>query len=380
MKKDIESLISSLKTNKKLSTFDEASTKQAVVLRLLSILGWDIFNVEEVYPDYSANSHTVSYALRARNASKVYIEVKKTQENLDNYQKQIVTAASRDGVELAVLTNGIIWWFFLPQMKGDWQQKWFFSADLLKQQPNAISVHFIDLLNKTKVLKGQSTKTAEALFQNKKQKIAASIIPQAWNQIISQPNKIFVELLVETTEKFCGFKVESELIEKFLKKHCQAWRLKESSSSIASPPSNFPPAQIVDDEPEIVEDEPETDRPANSSNPPQKRTQSFTDKELKQFSFNGSTYQVRAWEDMLTTLCDFFASNYPKDFEKVLWLSNDRKTHFSRYKDQLSIPEKIKGTDIYVETKLKADDIVRTADLLVSEFGLDPEDLVLTTK
>ena len=171
MKKDIESLISSLKTNKKLSTFDEASTKQAVVLRLLSILGWDIFNVEEVYPDYSANSHTVSYALRARNASKVYIEVKKTQENLDNYQKQIVTAASRDGVELAVLTNGIIWWFFLPQMKGDWQQKWFFSADLLKQQPNAISVHFIDLLNKTKVLKGQSTKTAETLFQNKKQKI-----------------------------------------------------------------------------------------------------------------------------------------------------------------------------------------------------------------
>ena len=83
---------------------------------------------------------------------------------------------------------------------------------------------------------------------------------------------------------------------------------------------------------------------------------------------------------MLTTLCDYFASNHAKDFEKVLWLSNDRKSYFSRYKDQLSIPEKIKGTDIYVETKLKPDDIVKTTDMLISEFGYSPDDLVMATK
>ena len=154
--------------------------------------------------------------------------------------------------------------------------------------------------------------------------------------------------------------------------HLQTWLLKVASTSIASPPSKIPTAQIVDDEPEIV-------LPVVSLKPPEKRTQSYADTELKSFSFNGSTYQVRAWDDMLTTLCDYFASHHAKDFEKVLWLSNDRKTYFSRYKDQLNIPEKIKGTDIYVETKLKADEIVKTTDMLILEFSYDPEDLVLTT-
>ncbi|MCK4987716.1 MAG: hypothetical protein KAS40_19420 [Desulfobacterales bacterium] len=63
MKQQIESFIDELKSNKKISTFDEASIKQAVVLRLLSFLGWDIFDVEEVYPNYSVNSHSVTYNL-----------------------------------------------------------------------------------------------------------------------------------------------------------------------------------------------------------------------------------------------------------------------------------------------------------------------------
>ena len=53
MQKKITAFIDELKANKKLATFDEASTKQAVVLRLLSFLGWDIFNVDEVFPDFS---------------------------------------------------------------------------------------------------------------------------------------------------------------------------------------------------------------------------------------------------------------------------------------------------------------------------------------
>ena len=45
MNKQIESFIDELRSNKKLSMFDEASTKQAVVLKLLSFLGWNIFKL-----------------------------------------------------------------------------------------------------------------------------------------------------------------------------------------------------------------------------------------------------------------------------------------------------------------------------------------------
>ena len=105
MQKQIASLINELKSNKRLSSFDEASTKQAVVLRLLSFLGWDIFNVEEVYPNYTMNSSHVSFALRVKDENKIIIEVKKIDEKLDNHQKKFVNLASGEGVDLAVCVD-----------------------------------------------------------------------------------------------------------------------------------------------------------------------------------------------------------------------------------------------------------------------------------
>jgi hypothetical protein len=82
---------------------------------------------------------------------------------------------------------------------------------------------------------------------------------------------------------------------------------------------------------------------------------------------------------MLTTLSNYFASTNNKDFEKVLWISNEQKARFSRYGDQLRIPEKVKKTDIYVETKLSPDEVVRTSAKLLAEFGYSKDDLDIET-
>ena len=181
MKKEIVSFIKSLKTNNKLEKFDEASTKQAVVLRLLSFLGWDIFNVDEVYPDFAVNSYSAAYSLRHKNANKILIEVKRVHEKLDNYQKPLLSFAAQEKVDISVLTNGITWWFYLTQSAGSSQDKWFYSADLLKQNDDAVVPNLIDLLGKNKVANGESLKAARALNQNKNQKIAADVIPEAWS-------------------------------------------------------------------------------------------------------------------------------------------------------------------------------------------------------
>ena len=39
------------------------------------------------------------------------------------------------------------------------------------------------------------------------------------------------------------------------------------------------------------------------------------------------------------------------------------------------IPEKVKKTDIYVETKMKPDEVVRTSAKLLAEFGYSKDDL-----
>lgn len=371
MKKQIDSFIKDLKSNKKLDTFDEASTKQAVVLRLLSFLDWDIFNVDEVSPDYAVNSFSVSYSLRINNSNKVFIKVKRINEKLENHQKSLLGFASREGVNVSILTNGIIWWFYLTAAAGSSQEKWFYSIDLLQQKTDDFVPQLIDLLSKNKVARGQALKTAKALNQNKKQKMASDIIPEAWNKIISQPNMIFVELLRETTEKICGYKVEAKIIERFLEKNLDKWLITKRPSASASPPPKIIEISNIEDKP--------TPRSIEPPKKSVKKAESYIDKEIKSYSFNGKSSPVRNWEDMLISLCDYFALIHSKDFEKVLWISGEDNTYFSRYSDQLRIPEKIKGTNIYVETKLGPNEIVKTSRSLLAEFGYHASDLTITT-
>jgi hypothetical protein len=59
---------------------------------------------------------------------------------------------------------------------------------------------------------------------------------------------------------------------------------------------------------------------------------------------------------------------------------DDHQPCFTRYADQLRIPEKIKKTNIYVETKLTPDEIVKTVGDLLTEFGYGHEELAITTR
>jgi hypothetical protein len=106
-----------------------------------------------------------------------------------------------------------------------------------------------------------------------------------------------------------------------------------------------------------------------------KLAKSYMDKSITAFSFNGNTYKVQTWVEMLTTLSDYLASMNHKNFEKVLWISNDQKARFSRYSEQLRMPEEVKRTDIYVETKLNPEEVIRTSCQLIAEFGYCTDDL-----
>ena len=48
-----------------LRSLDESATKQSVVLRLLSLCGWNQFDLSEVAPEYTVGNRRVDYALYA---------------------------------------------------------------------------------------------------------------------------------------------------------------------------------------------------------------------------------------------------------------------------------------------------------------------------
>jgi hypothetical protein len=370
MKKPLVSFIKDIRTSKKIFTFDEASIKQAVVLRLLSLLEWDIFNVEEICPDFSSANSTVSYALRIDHAGKVLLDVKRDHEGTDGLHKQLVDLAAREAFELCVHTDGPRWWFYLPSAKGGLSQKRCHVIDLVEQKPEDAAADLMAFLSREKVAGGGHLEAAMAAHQSQKRKMAAEFLPEAWNKVMAGPNKILVEILSDATEKLCGCKADPGVVEGFIRQHVAQWLLSDTARDREPPRRRedaTPPAGVPA-------------HPDKSSDIKGKKPEFFADKSINSFTFQGNTFPVKSWEQMLTTLCNHFAATHSQKFEKVLWMYDDQQPCFSRYSDQLRIPEKIRKTNIYVETKLAPEEIVKTVGDLLTEFGHGHEELVITTQ
>lgn len=372
MKKQVVAYVKDIRA-KKVHARDEASIKQAVVLRLLSGLGWDIFDVEEVCPDFATGAGVVSYALRIAGASKVFLEVKRLPDGTDELHRNLVALAAADGVELVAHTDGARWWFYLPAATGGLAQKRCLVLDPGDQKPDELAGELIALLSREKVASGDYLEAARAAYQQQKRRRAAEVLPDAWNRVLAGPNKILVEILGDATEKICGCKAEPGMVEAFLRANLARWSLPTAPPEPSDPPQ--PPATA-----ESVETAAAQASAENGTDMRARKPEFFANKSINSFSFRGSTFPVKTWEEMLTTVCDYFAVRHPHEFEKVLWLYDDQHPCFSRYSDQLRIPEKVKKTNIYVETKLAPEEIVKTVGDLLTEFGYGHEELVIHTQ
>ncbi len=217
MEDSIKDFIKKLRTDRKIYSYDEATAKQMIVLRLLNLTGWDIFNVEEVVPEYSVESRRVDYSLKIDTRNYFFIEVKKPKEDLERHQKQLLDYAFRQGVNLAILTNCMTWWFYLPTKPGDWASRKFYTIDLIEQDTDSAALKFVELLSKENVKTGKAILTAESIYKGKiKRSTIKESLPEAWNKIVSEPESLMVEFLAETTERICGYKPSFDETEKFL--------------------------------------------------------------------------------------------------------------------------------------------------------------------
>jgi hypothetical protein len=227
--------VESLRTNLRLSSYGEEATKQSIILPFLNMLGWNVFNIDEVMPELTIENGRVDYALRVSNVNEVFVEVKKPSEDLDKiqYQEQLLNYSFRHGVELAVLTNGTTWWFFLPKEKGDWKSRKFYSIDIIQQDVKDAVQKFIDLLSKSNVESGKALQTARTIYKGKmRHKVLEDTLPDSWNKIVTEPDSLLLELISETTEKLCGFKPDIDDVERFVKRY----QVQLTISSVPPPP------------------------------------------------------------------------------------------------------------------------------------------------
>jgi hypothetical protein len=103
--------------------------------------------------------------------------------------------------------------------------------------------------------------------------------------------------------------------------------------------------------------------------------ESYAYKPISLFLFKGTRYEVRSWKDMLIQVCNIMLATHRNRFEQVLNLRGRKRPYFTRNSNELRAPEKINGTDIYVEVNLSANSIVKLSIDILSLFGYTKEDL-----
>lgn len=97
----------------------EEATKNALIMPFISnILGYDVFDPNEVVPEFTADVGTkkgekIDYAIRQNDQVIILIEAKRSKDKLQqNHASQLYRYFSVTHARIAILTNGIDYWFY----------------------------------------------------------------------------------------------------------------------------------------------------------------------------------------------------------------------------------------------------------------------------
>jgi len=348
MKDKIIDYIRELRANESITRVDEASTKQSIILRFLNILGWDIFNIKEVWPEFTIGQKRVDYCLRLKNVNKVFLEVKKIGIELDNHQEQLLEYAFKEGVRLAVLTNGLEWWFYLPTEEGNWLERRFYKFNIMDDNINQISENLVKLLSKYKVEHNENIEYAKSILKEKRKKsLVEANLTRAWNKIISTPDPKLISLINETINELCGYTADKEIISNFIKNNLDH---KEpiTISNVKPPKKKYVPPFGIQD---------------------------YTRKKIESFIFKGVAYKARNWKDLIIKVAERIFEENKSSIDKVFSLKGTKRVYYTKDPSEQKEPREIGNSGIYVETNFDANSIVKRTLELMNAFGIDKKEL-----
>lgn len=359
----LKEFIKKIQTEKKIQSLNEEATKQSIILPILQLLEWQVFDADEVSPEFSIENTRVDYALRNGSINKVFIEVKRINEDLEKHQEQLLTYSFRQGVNLSILTNGILWWFYLPLQEGSWEQRKFYAVDMYSQDFEKITEVLSDFLAREKVFNGQALENARRLYGNRQKKdIIRRNIPKAWRKLHIEGDELLIELLAETTEKVCGYRPEDNQVSEFL------------YSIINQEQPKFDNKK--DKRKKIIEPiKVETNISSSPNNDLYSLNDNFTYKTITGFVFLSNNISATSWKQLLIKFVERINSLHHNNFDTITSVSGKKRPYFTKNNNELRSPKKISNSDYYVETNLSANNIVSIVKEVLRTFNYDENDL-----
>ncbi|MDE0042569.1 MAG: hypothetical protein OXT74_11085 [Candidatus Poribacteria bacterium] len=343
-------------SNGRLTQFDEANTKATAIEPVLRELGWDVVDPDEVRREHSVGNRSVDYALFCDDTLKVFIEAKNGGEPLERHQQQLLDYAFAEGVEIAVLTNGSTWWFYLPIRAVSWERRKVVTVELDQQDSTGTAQKLVDVISKEDVRSGKA-------IQNAERHQILETLPDVWNRLVSEPRSPLVTLLAERTHRSCVREPDRNEVEQFLSGHLEQIQI--------TPPPNTTES-VAPPEPNVV---PEPMPQQDSSGRSERTT-------CRAFTFCGNRHEVSSGISMLVRLCELVYSVQKSRFDEVLNLraTPRSKPWFSKNSKDFRKFKPIDKTGIVVDSDKTVAEIVVIAEKLITHFGYKKGDLSIETR
>ena len=347
--------IQEIRTISNIRTLNEAQAKLKIIQRILSSLDWDIYR--DIDPEHGLETRkSVDYTLQVSGKNKVFIEAKSPKEDLEKeeHQKQLFNYSAQRNPDLAILTDGILWWFYLPRAEGAWEDRKFYTIDILEQEIENIADKFDLLLSHKNVASGEAVRQAESILKNRqKEKAIRESLLEAWNSVIKEPHELLVEILIETVEEVCGFKPKNSEIREFIRNHHEKWLL-------------FP--ELEQEVPTPIDSETESSSEDQPTKP-------------KRMQIGSESYELRyGYEILLNTANwlidkgDLRPSDYPIRVVKgSRYLINNIPKHTEHKLGVDFRGGKTLKNDLFIETAYGNPQGIEYAKRLLEKYGYDPE-------
>ncbi|MBL7990113.1 MAG: hypothetical protein JNN25_01625 [Candidatus Kapabacteria bacterium] len=202
-----------------MTAYSVLQLKQAVILKVLHLLGWDAFDISKVQADHSAGGITVDYALQTPTSGMIFLHViKPLDDSTREQQEKIVKLAGAENVRIAVLTDGVHWEMFAPAVRGTLNEKQFAKFNIHEQSADECDHLLKHYLSHRIAVSGTAFTRAEKICSERLKKKNANLstaLSDAWASVIQEFETIFVELLVVETKRLFGHEEKIETVQKF---------------------------------------------------------------------------------------------------------------------------------------------------------------------
>lgn len=199
---------------------NEAAVSQGIVLRLLHALSWPAYDTQIVCPEYSLQGRRVDFALCHPPGKPIaFVEVKQIGQS-EGAERQLFEYAFHIGVQLAILTDGQEWNFFLPGEQGDYGERRVYKLDIVERDISECVARLTRYLQYDKSISGAAIEAAREDYRNvSRERQMKFTLPKAWSRLLEEEDELLIELVADRVENLCGYKPDPDTVARFLKEN-----------------------------------------------------------------------------------------------------------------------------------------------------------------